>query len=1626
MIRGVDAQRPVRQRPRPGLARVFASFLLGVVLTADGSNAGAEDVFPPANRVGPFATARRPLEAFRGIQGNGDNGIRLALQRPQVAFPGLGPFGASEGGPGEMPVGIDIDPELEGRFQRTLRYLAEGAEKGDYGPGLTLLQVILNEQRGKLSPAGGGLFLRAGRIAEGLMLRYGRADARVLKQYRLDADGEARGLLGGPVGEALDSAALEQVVERYFLSSVGDEAAFMLGCRAIDRGEFHAAAAAFGRVWSEYPDPTVDRRELLVRWAVAAGACGDGERARWAARRLADLAGEDHRLSVIARAAADRAESTRPDRTARGWPMRHGGPAHDRAMPPVDALSDTTDGSALVTDWRETFSIEAPAGVWGGAYYQLQSIAGVSVDDLVKRAGTCGWTPVGEVVHDDGALYYRTHEAVVCRDRATGAVRWTYRRPEETELFRRKYGHGGRNDGVMHPHCAQEAMNFVDDLGKRMVLDDGALYFVERNDEAAWLNAQHLARHRGSSRKIAMGNALVAVDASTGRTLWRLGRRPNPEPSTEWGEFDAVRFLAPPLPVGGRLVTIVERENRIVLVGLDPRTGRSVFERFIADLANAASPWWGGAALAASGEAVYGLFGRGVVFAASAHDGSIQWVRGYDRHPGLGRHHHNPNQPLRVRGVEGWDANGLFVVGSTLAAAPFDAERLILIDRRSGRLLIDRAGDRPRLVEPIQVREARHVLGVHGRRIVVAAADRIDAYDLASGRLAWRAEGIVPTGRGALMEDAVLIPMGREMLRLDPRADGKRVGAIAVDDGTDRPLGNLFSTGVQVVDFGVGRVRGLVRPTHMLAELNERIETSPTTDAYLARARLMERLGRPDDALDDCRGALAEADEPAARAEACEALCDRLRGRAFELSRDSEAFEAARGLLAEAARLADADEALALRIELDLARLHHRAGRPAEAAARYRGLIDEAGGDPTDAAMIEVRDSAGVRRVSLCMVAMEELRELAASASTRALGRIERDAAKALEAATAAWEAAERHADRRNAFAALIDVAALYPGTPSSRAAIEAVARRGGAMGMGPARDALMGWAELDDPATAATATAGLAHLYADAGWLAEARRQWRRLGERFEGVAISWGAAEADDAAVDDAAVGGDSVGDAREAEPETEAGPGGRALASGDVEVDAGSLSARMLGELPLGDLAPPHGAGGGALAERWKVERRGQAVIALTDSPRSGFQRGHALVLDTRGSTLTCYAHAQMTAEGSARWKIRDPALAAMTRGSDGSVGIPGRFEGHRLLLWDADQVRVYDLLSGKLRWAAPRPGDLTPGNLTPGNAGHFPSAGAGRGYTTVDFADGAFAWRTTVDGGGLGLAVRDAATGRMLWDRPIRDGSLDGVLVSGPVVVAVLDNGQRLRSFDRRTGKPLEEITSPGALAYIHRSGGHALLQRGSQIQSADLVRGVIEWQENIRVKGSGQGAGFLHDGSAWFFTGGHELCVRNPGSAIDLYRGPADSSRTPLGMALSPDGGTYVALWRTSNNFIEVQVHDRAFGRDRRVKLGHLVRLRQPPPTAAHLAWSRWPIPWSERARDGNRYTGEHEIVLRGSDGAPSEGAADKERTMRVGSLVRTPRLVGPWIVAEGSDGFTCFGPPGGGDVAAEAGNGNGE
>src|SRR5207249_5838538 len=62
-----------------------------------------------------------------------------------------------------------------------------------------------------------------------------------LASYRTSADADARALLAaaGPAGE---EEALAQVVRRFFLSSIGDDAAYKRACLALDRHEFLGAS----------------------------------------------------------------------------------------------------------------------------------------------------------------------------------------------------------------------------------------------------------------------------------------------------------------------------------------------------------------------------------------------------------------------------------------------------------------------------------------------------------------------------------------------------------------------------------------------------------------------------------------------------------------------------------------------------------------------------------------------------------------------------------------------------------------------------------------------------------------------------------------------------------------------------------------------------------------------------------------------------------------------------------------------------------------------------------------------------------------------------------------------------------------------------------------------------------------------------------------------------------------------------------------------------------------------------------------------------------------------------------------------------------------------------------------
>ena len=96
--------------------------------------------------------------------------------------------------------------------------------------------------------------------------------------YRLKADAEAKLIIEQPRGNDSE-AALAEIVRRYFISSLGDDAAFELACLKLDRYEFLPAIRLLDKIINDYPAPSVDKDLVLVRLAALNARVGDSDRA---------------------------------------------------------------------------------------------------------------------------------------------------------------------------------------------------------------------------------------------------------------------------------------------------------------------------------------------------------------------------------------------------------------------------------------------------------------------------------------------------------------------------------------------------------------------------------------------------------------------------------------------------------------------------------------------------------------------------------------------------------------------------------------------------------------------------------------------------------------------------------------------------------------------------------------------------------------------------------------------------------------------------------------------------------------------------------------------------------------------------------------------------------------------------------------------------------------------------------------------------------------------------------------------------------------------------------------------------------------------------------------------------
>jgi hypothetical protein len=185
----------------------------------------------------------------------------------------------------EFPDGASLstDPEVDRKLKRAEEYVAAGR----FDNASIVWQEVLDGKTSVLRSTDGRHYTSVQFHVEGLLARTAREAPEGLKEYRVKADAEARQLLAQAKG-ADEERALADIERRFFYSSLGDDAAYTLGCLMLDRFEFVAATRYFSKILAAHPDyiaktdtpPSVPRGELMLRLAIAAARSGDGKTAK--------------------------------------------------------------------------------------------------------------------------------------------------------------------------------------------------------------------------------------------------------------------------------------------------------------------------------------------------------------------------------------------------------------------------------------------------------------------------------------------------------------------------------------------------------------------------------------------------------------------------------------------------------------------------------------------------------------------------------------------------------------------------------------------------------------------------------------------------------------------------------------------------------------------------------------------------------------------------------------------------------------------------------------------------------------------------------------------------------------------------------------------------------------------------------------------------------------------------------------------------------------------------------------------------------------------------------------------------------------------------------------------------
>ena len=766
---------------------------------------------------------------------------------------------------------LKTDPEQQRLLHRAEQYAQEN--RPDLAA--TLYQKVLDEAGQTLvaekvlapiGPASTPLVIYRP-LADSVQQSLNKQPQAVLDAYRTSADAEAHGLMAA-AGDHSEQA-MAEVVRRFFLSSVGDDAALQLASLALDQHDFVRALALLKKIAELHPDPSAPPAQLQARLAVAAAGAHDWQSAEQALAALRSMPVTDITPEAIERIvehvnSAKQRLAVQTTGASAAWHMPFGNPERTGVMPALPASATIGDLAELAsTDWP--LPIPGLGSLNGPANVSETTVAGSTPSparlaaaqearaSLIEQWRSGGWRPTGELRFDRSRVYFKTADHLVSYNKQSLAAQplWQSGWQNRYELDALTQRHallasqfGNLPKPANRPASLPEILLFGDRVHQSLAIHGDMIFSIEgkRATTAATSPRQQPPPWATSPRR-SRTNWLTAYELSGGKAQWtRTAAVDDSETATDVG------FLAAPTPCGDELLVPVTSGGTIWLYGLEPQTGRTLWTLYLCDEPSGGAPPWAQIILAASGREAYLTCGCGVAFAIDTVGRNIRWAAAYRRDGKV-------NATLRtavgdagaVLDFGGWDDDVVIPYGGLVVVMPSDSDRLLALDRRTG----ERVWESPRTSPLGSV--ANYCLGVHGRSLYVAGSSVVRRYDVLTGRLLQEREIEKSLGRCCLTEDALYMPVGSSILKYDLQLTDPPQKSLAVLEN-DEPLGNFFTDGQRLWILGAARVYTLTPLEERLHQLNDRIAACDA-EAQLDRMRLYLKQGRLELALADLRHA---------------------------------------------------------------------------------------------------------------------------------------------------------------------------------------------------------------------------------------------------------------------------------------------------------------------------------------------------------------------------------------------------------------------------------------------------------------------------------------------------------------------------------------------------------------------------------------------------------------------------------------------------------------------------------------------------------------------------------------------------------------------------------------------------